>query len=261
MTALRPALAAEALKLRRSAVPLATLVAGAAPAAIGAVFMLILADRSRARRYGLMGQKAQLTGMTADWSGLLSFAAQVVAVGGLMLFAFVAAWVFGREAQDGTLRYLLAVPVPRHVVVLAKLAVVVGWCAVLTAWIAALFVVAGLLLRLPGGGAATVLHGLGPLALAALLHLAVVPAPVAAVASAGRGYLGALAVAVGAVVAGQVAGALGLASAVPWSVPAVAAGLVPDTTLGPCAVLVAGLTAVVGVATTVGWWRSSAAGA
>jgi hypothetical protein len=91
--------------------------------------------------------------------------------------------------------------------------------------------------------------------------LLVVPAPVAAVASAGRGYLVPLASAVGALVVAQIAAALGFATAVPWSVPAVAAGLAPGTGLGPGGILVAVGTGAAGVAATLAWWRSGRAGA
>ena len=48
---------------------------------------------------------------------MLSFAAQAVAVGSLMLFAFILTWLFGREFADGTARYLMALPVSRTTIV------------------------------------------------------------------------------------------------------------------------------------------------
>jgi ABC-2 type transport system permease protein len=192
---------------------------------------------------------------------LLSFLAQVVAVGDILLLAFIATWVFGREAQDGTLRYLLALPVPRWAVVTAKLAVVTVWSIALHLWLAILFCLVGVALRLPAATGAGIAHGLGTAGLVLALMLLVVPAPVAAAASAGRGYLPPLAAALGALVVSQVAAALGFAASVPWSVPAVAAGLAPGVSLGPGAVLLATATAVAGLAVTLLWWRSSRAGA
>ena len=258
---LRAAWFAEMLKVRRSRVPAMTALAAAAPAGIAALFMLIAADPDRARRLGLLGAKSSLTGVTADWPGLLSFLAQVLAVGDLLLVAFIATWVFGRESQDGTLRYLLALPVPRWAVVAAKLAVVTVWAIALHLWLAGLFLLVGAALGLPGASGAVIVDGLGTAGLVLGLMLAVVPGPVAAAASAGRGYLPPLAAALGALVVSQVAAALGFASAVPWSVPAVAAGLAPGVSLGPGAILLAAATAVAGVAATLQWWRSSRAGA
>ncbi len=261
LDAVRAAWFAEVLKVRRSNVPAMTALAAAAPAGIAALFMLIAADPERARRLGLLGAKSSLVGMEADWPSLLSFLAQAVAVGDLLLLAFIATWVFGREAQDGTLRYLLALPVPRWAVVTAKLGVVAAWGLVLHLWLTGLFCFVGVALALPGATVGVVVDGLGTAGLAAALMLAVTVGPVAAVASCGRGYLPPLAAALGALLVSQVAATLGFAAAVPWSVPAVAAGLAPGVALGPGAVLLALATGVVGVAATLTWWRSSLAGA
>jgi ABC-2 type transport system permease protein len=84
--------------------------------------------------------------------------------------------------------------------------------------------------------------------------------PVALVASAGRGYLAPLAAAVVALVAAQVAAALGWGAVFPWSIPAVAAGLAPGTQLGPSGLVVAVVTGAVGVLGTITWWRGGRAG-
>ena len=91
---------------------------------VGGLFMYILADPERARRMGLIGQKAQLAGGGSDWPAYFAFLAQAATVGGFMLFAFVVAWVFGREFSDGTVRYLLALPTSRTAIIAAKLVVV-----------------------------------------------------------------------------------------------------------------------------------------
>ena len=64
--------------------------------------MIILKDPDRARQLGLLGPKAQLFGGTADWPSILGLLSQAVAVGGAVLFAFLTAWVFGREFADRT---------------------------------------------------------------------------------------------------------------------------------------------------------------
>jgi len=108
----RAALAVEALKARRSNVPLMICVAVTGAGCIAGLFMFILSDPARAQRLGLLRQKANLSGLAADWTGLLSFLAQILAIADLMLFSFIITWIFGREAVDGTMRYLLALPCP-----------------------------------------------------------------------------------------------------------------------------------------------------
>ena len=55
------------------------------------------------------------------------FLAQAVAVGGIFLFSLIGSWVFGREFVDGTVTDLLAVPVARWTILLAKFIVVMVW--------------------------------------------------------------------------------------------------------------------------------------
>jgi ABC-2 type transport system permease protein len=240
-------------------VPPLTFAAFAAPAGIAALFMFILRDPERAQRLGLIGQKAQLSGLTADWTGLLGFLAQVVAVGGLLVFSFIATWVFGREFSDATARYLLALPVPRSTLVLAKFILVAGWSLAVAVWLIGLFLGVGWLLRLPGWSAQVGADGVASALIAALLLLPAV-APVAVVACLGRGYLAPLASALAALVLAQIAAVLGWGAVVPWSIPAIAAGLAPGSHLSAPGLIVAGLTGVAGVATTIAWWRSGAAG-
>jgi ABC-2 type transport system permease protein len=255
MSTYRAALSAEILKARRSKVPALTLLVVTAAGGITALFMIVTLDPGRAERLGLLRQKAQLSGITGDWAGMLSFLAQIVAVGDLLLFAFITTWVFGREAADGTLRYLLALPVPRSSVVLAKFTVVAGWATLADLWLAGVTLLLGRLLPLPDDGSHVVLTGLAHAGVAAALMLAATT-PVALIASAGRGYLAPLACAVMVLVVAQVAAALGWAALVPWSIPAVAAGLVPGVTLSPSALMIAVLTGAGGVLGTLAWWRS-----
>lgn len=254
------ALAVELLKVRRSRVPLMTFVAVTGAGGIAAVFMFALSHPDRARQLGLLNQKASLSGLSADWTGLLSFLAQIVAIADLMLFAFILTWVFGREAADGTMRYLLALPVRRTTIVLAKFTVVAGWAAATNAWLVAVVLSVGAALDLPGADRTPIGHGLLVAATAAGLML-LATTPVALVASAGRGYLPPLAGALAALVFAQVAAGLGWAEVVPWSVPAVAAGLPPGTSLSVPSVLIVVTTAAVGVLGTIAWWRSPSAGA
>ena len=94
---LRAAVGAELIKVRRAVMLWATLVAFVVAACVGAFFMFVLQDPVRARSLGLLGAKAQLSGGTADWPGYFALLAQMVAVGGMLLFGMVLIWLFGRE--------------------------------------------------------------------------------------------------------------------------------------------------------------------
>ena len=141
MNAFRAALWAEMLKARRSKVPLGTAAGFSILPLAGGLFMIIMKDPERARAMGLIGAKAQLlTGGAADWPSYLDFLAVGTAAMGALLFAFITAWVFGREFSDRTAKELLALPTPRWVIVAAKFALIALWILGLTL----LLLVAGL---------------------------------------------------------------------------------------------------------------------
>lgn len=248
------ALAAETLKVRRSKILAATFLVVTLVAGVSALFMFIIEDPSRARNLGLINQKAKLSGITADWPGLLGFLTQIVASANLILFAFIATWVFGRESVDSTLRYLLALPVPRSTIVLAKYTVTVVWSAATNLWLATVVLAIGGLMDLPGGGSDVILTEVGKASLGAALML-LATLPVALVASMGKGFLAPLACAVAALILAQVASTLGWAELCPWSIPAVAVGMVPGTVLTTQALLVTVTTGLVGVLGSIAWWR------
>ncbi len=249
------ALRVEALKARRSVVPLVTALAFSIAPLVGGLFMYILADPERARRMGLIGQKAQIAGGASDWPAYFGFLAQAATVGGFILFAFVVAWVFGREFSDGTVRYLLALPTSRATIIAAKLVVVSVWCGALTALITVLGFAAGAALSLPGWSAEAIWPGLAHIWAGAGLTLLIVM-PVALLAGVGRGYLAPLGFAMLALILAQVVGATGRGAYFPWSIPALYAQVAGSAGGGVTALsfAIVAVTGAAGAAGTFAWW-------
>lgn len=116
-------LATEFLKLRRSKVTwLSLTVLSFGPLGI-ALFMWIMKEPGRAAQLGLLGTKANLSGLSATWPAYFSMLTLVVGIGGMLMLSFIIAYVFGREYADGTAKNLLAMPVGRQWFVLAKFVV------------------------------------------------------------------------------------------------------------------------------------------
>ena len=255
MSGLRAALSVELLKARRSRVPWAISAGFTLAPLVGGLFMLILKNPDAARRLGLLGAKAQLTAGTADWPTFLGLLAQAVAVGGAVLFAFLTAWVYGREFSDRTVRSLLATPTSRAALVLAKAVVVVGWGLVTTVWVLAVGLLIGALVDIPGWSAALAQETIGRSLLAAILALALQSAT-AFFAGAGRGYLPALGWVFLTVFLAQVIAALGIGAWFPWAVPALVSGVTGPE--GEAATAWSfGLVAVasaIGLWATLRWW-------
>lgn len=250
------ALRAEWLKVRHSRVPWASVGAIILAGLVSGFFMFLLQDLRRARSLGLVGAKAQLGAGSADWSGYFSLAAQVVSVGGLIVFGVLAIWLFGREFSDRTAKDLLALPTSRTAVVVAKLLVGLLWCLALTALLVAVTLVLGLLLRLPGWSPLVALRGAGQVLLAGSLT-AGLTAAYGLAASMGRGYLPGVAVMFLTVLTAQVVAVLGYGAWFPWSVPSLIAGAAgPDQAQpgwpGLAAVVVV---AVASGAATATWWE------
>lgn len=256
MSVLRVALSTELLKSRRSRVPWGVAVGFSLAPLITGLFMVILKDPEYARSLGLLGSKAQLTAGTADWPTFLNLLGQAMAVGGAILFAFLTAWIFGREFSDRTVRGLLANPTPRPTIVVAKGAVVAIWGLAISAWVLSLGLGVGALIGLPGWSQLDATATLASIALAAVLTIGL-QSGAAFFAGVGRGYIAPLAWTVAMIVAAQVLSVLGWGSWFPWSVPAILAGA-GGTQVEPVSAGAVGLVvvvALVGLVATIAWWE------
>ncbi len=256
MNGLRAAIATEFLKSRRSCVPWGVAAGFTAAPLVTGLFMIILKDPEGARALGLLGAKAQLTAGTADWPTFLNLMGQATTVGGAILFAFLAAWVVGREFADRTLRGLLANPTPRRTVVVAKAIVIAWWGLAVSAWVLALGLGVGALISLPDWSSADAVGTIASIVLAMVLTIGL-QAWAMFFAGVGRGYIAPLAWAVGMVATSQVLSVLGWGSWFPWSVPAILAGA-GGTQVEPvsAAAVVAVVVVVIGgLAATIVWWE------
>jgi ABC-2 type transport system permease protein len=223
---------------------------------VAGLFMVILQNPDAARSLGLLGAKASLTVGTADWPTFLSVLGQALTVGGGVLFAFLTAWIFGREFADRTVRGLLAVPTRRRTIVVGKIVVIAAWSVAIAAWVIVLGVAIGALIGLPGWSAVEATASLAGMALAALLTIAL-QTVTAFFAGLGRGYLAPLAWAVVTIATAQILAVLGWGNWYPWSVPAILAGAggadVEPVSVGGIAVTIA--VAALGLLVTVVWWE------
>jgi ABC-2 type transport system permease protein len=257
VSGLRAALWAEGLKARRSRVPLLTALGFSLAPVMGGLFMVILKDPARAQGMGLISAKAQLAGV-ADWPSYLGLLAQATGVGGLLVFALLTAWVFGREFVDHTAEELLALPTPRGAIVGAKFVVVAVWGVLLAACILGLGLAIGFALGLPGWSPALGARAAADLAITALLVLALMPG-VALLASAGRGYLPALGWSILTLFLAQILAATGWGDWFPWSVPALFSGMAGPRgeQVGLHSYVIVAITGLAGAAATFTWWRNA----
>ena len=259
MNAFLSAFWAETLKARRSQVSLLTAAASSILPLIGGLFMIILKNPEQARAMGLISIKSQLTAGVADWPTYFELLLQSTAMAGTILFAFITAWVFGREFSDHTAKELLALPTPRGVIVGAKLVLIALWVLGLTLMVFVIGLGVGTAVGIPGWSLKLECSSIWSLMTIALLIFMLMPF-VALFAGAGRGYLPPLGWAFFSFVLAQIVSLLGWGDWLPWSVPVLLSGMFGPRgaeQIGIHSYILVLLAFVAGVAATFAWWQSA----
>lgn len=258
MNAFVSAFWAEALKALRSKVSLFTTAGILFLPLAGGFFMIILKDPEQARSMGLLRTKAELTAGVADWPTFFSVLLQGTAIGGAILFAFITAWVFGREFSDHTAKELIALPTPRWVIVAAKFVLTALWILGLTLLIFGVGLGIGTAVNIPGWSPELESTSFWSLMAIALLTFMLMPF-VALFASVGRGYLPPLGWTILALAFANILSVLGWGDWFPWSVPALLSGMAGSRgdQVGLHSYLVVFVACLVGLAATFWWWQTA----
>lgn len=258
MNNLRAALWAETIKVRRSKVPFFTLLGFSFVPLVDALFMIILKDPEAARSMGLISAKAQIMAGVADWPTFFDVLAQAVAVGGMILFSIIAAWVFGREFTDRTAKEMLALPTSRETIVTAKFLVLAAWTFALVLYVFIFGLLMGILIAIPGwsrellGSSFANVLGTGAITIAMLPF-------VTFIASLGRGETPAVGWTVFVVALSQIAIVTGWGGWFPWSVSALFSGAAGPRAelLGTHSYILVLISCFAALAATFHWWRSA----
>jgi ABC-2 type transport system permease protein len=243
----------EARKAIRSKMPLWTTL-GSLFMPLGIAFLLFVARNPEiTKRLGLVSAKANLMAYSAtDWKSYLVLFAEIISAGGFFFFIISVSWVFGREFTDGTLKDMLAVPVRRSSILLAKFIVVAAWSAGMAIIMLLFGLIVGAMIQLPGGSLAVILPGSSVVIITTGLVIAVV-LPYAFFASLGRGYLLPIALAVLTVITANLVMALGWADYFPWAVPTLYAQ--DASSLMPASYAIVFVTSLIGMIATYLWWK------
>ena len=248
----------ETLKARRSKVSLAISLGFLILPLVGGLFMAILKDPEQAQALGIITVKAQLVGGSADWLTFFDMLRQGMAIGGSIVFAFMVAWVFGREFSDRTVKELLAIPTPRGTIVVAKFVLTAVWVLCLTVVIFVVGLGAGTAVDIPGWSANLAWTTLRTMLQIASLLFMLMPL-VALFASVGRGYLPPLGWAVLTLIGAQITAVLGWGDWFPWAVPVLLSGMAGDNAaqLGLHSYSVVLFIFIVGLLATFSWWQNA----
>lgn len=206
---------------------------------------------------GLIGTKAALLRFeNTDWQTYFSLLNQIGAGVGLLGFAFVTSWVFGREYADRTVKDLLALPISRSSIVAAKFTFVALWCGLLSVVLFSSGIVTGILIQLPGWSNEIAVQNAYLFGIASLFTI-LLCTPVAFFASYGRGYLPPIGFAILTLIIFQFTGLVGLGPYFPWGIPILFTAGAGDESI-PLGIMSYGIlvfTSILGFIGTVVWWR------
>jgi ABC-2 type transport system permease protein len=243
----------ELRKAIRSKMPLWTTL-GALFMPLGMAGLILLAKNADiARSLGLISDKANLVSYAAtDWSSYLGLSAEIISAGGFFFFIVAVSWIFGREFVDGTLKDLLAVPVPRGSILLAKYIVAAIWSAVMALIMIIFSLLMAAIIHLPGGSTNIVSKGISVAGITACLVIIAV-LPFSFFASLGRGYILPMALAVLALITANLTMIVGWAAYFPWAVALLFA--LADSSLVPASYWILGTTSLTGMLATYLWWK------
>lgn len=165
----------------------------------------------------------------ATWEQFMRAGPEMIASAwGLMLFGLATAYLFGREFDDGTAKYMLTLPLRREYFVVSKMAVLAGWVVGLTLLSVAVQAGYAALLGLTGFSWEHIAAGLTQSLKVSLMIYLTLPV-VALLAMLGKGYLPPMLFSALMMAAGMMLATVGWERWFPWSMPIVFAGM----TFGP----------------------------
>ena len=252
------ALQAELIKNKYSNILWATFIAFGLAPVMGGVFIYIVKDTEALAKTGGLAAKANAMNLEANWQSYLGILVQAIGVGGVLVFGFVASWVFGREYSDGTAKDLLALPTSRTRILNAKFLVYSAWCLALVISNLFIGIVIGALLQLPFPQPAAVLPLLQDYFITTLLTI-LIGVPIAFFAIWGKGYLAPLGFVALTLVFAQVIAAVGYGSYFPWSIPGLYSGVGGEykKLLDYWSYTILSVTAILGYLATIIYWRKA----
>lgn len=250
------ALQAELLKNKHSNIHWATFIAFGLAPIIGGVFILIIKDADALEKAGSLAMKAKTMNFEANWKSYIGLLNQALAVGGVLVFGFVASWIFGREYSDGTAKDLLSLPTSRTKILNAKFSIYILWCLALVFSNLLFGLIVGSIVQLQTQEMTIIIPLLTDYFITAFLTI-LVGFPIALFAIWGKGYLAPLGFVALTLVFSQIIAATGYGTYFPWSIPGLYSGAGGEykKLLDNFSYSLVGLTGILGYLATLRYWK------
>jgi len=252
------ALRAEFIKNKYSNILWVTFVAFSLAPIMGGVFMLIMRNPDALANAGALSTKAKVMNFSANWNSYFGILTQAIGVGGVLIFGFVASWIFGREYSDGTAKDLLSLPISRTKIINAKFIVYGIWCFALVLFNLFAGICIGMALQLPALELNFVSTFLTNYFTTTILTI-IIGTPIALFALWGKGYLAPLGFVALTLVFAQVIAATGYGTYFPWSIPGLYSGAGGEykAMLNAASYSIVVLCGVAGYSATILYWNKA----
>lgn len=250
------ALKAEVIKNKHSSIIRITFAAFAIAPVMGGIFMLIMRNPDALAKAGALNAKMEAMNLTANWEAYFGILSQAMGIGGIIVFGFVASWIFGREYSDRTVKDLLALPTSRTKILNAKFMVYVLWTVALAISNLLIGLVIGLLLQLPDMESGLIIEQLNTYLTTTILTI-LLGTPIAFFAILDKGYLTPLGFVVLTLVFAQIIAATGYGYYFPWSIPGLYSGAGGEYKLQLNAIsyIILVMNSLIGYCSTIVYWK------
>lgn len=247
---------AESLKIRRSKMLWITILVSLIMPMLMGSLMFVAKNPELVYKFGMLGTKASILRIKADWPTYFELFNMPIAMVGLIGFGFVTSWVFGREYSDRTAKELIALPVSRSFIVLSKFMVIAIWCILLSFILIVFGLLIGRMIDLAGWSNDIIFHGIYTFVVTSFLTI-LLCTPVAFFACFGRGYLAPIGFVILTLGIAQIIGILGFAPYFPWAIPGLYTGAAgaESAQLGIISYIILYFTSILGLIGTLFWWR------
>ncbi len=253
MTSITSAGIVEWVKLKRQPIVWISFITILVGPLMGMLFMGILSHPEWAEKSPLLANKANAMSIIVNWDSYFQVQLQALAVGGMLIFGFISAWMFGKEYADRTHTLWLSLPTSRTRIITAKFLVLTLWGVSLVFTQICATILFGLVSSLPGWDTMSILPWMNHMFTIFIL-LWLLCLPIAWMASIGKGYMAPLGFLILAIVLAQLLGAIGCGAWFPWSIPAIHAGMIQEPIYWVQYLLVV-LTGSSGAWGTYFWWK------
>jgi len=258
MNELKRAFITELLKLKHLSIVWITFVAFAMIPIMGGVIMFFIQNPELVPKSSILSIKISMLSTPVNWGSYLSlFLIQGAGIVGIIVFGFVASYLFGREYSDHTYRDLLSLPISRTKILNAKFIIYIIWCLGLVISDLILGFIVGGILNLSGWEYIVIFEIIKIYFVTALLTIAL-GTWIPFFALWGKGYLAPLGFLIAILMLSQFIPYLGWGHYFPWSIPGIycgGAGEELKNRLNEWSYLLLFFTCILGYILTISWWK------